>query len=77
MGKCEKAAAWLVWWAMCDRVGWWARKKAHGREASEKGNRRAGIKIACPFTTSSLQELASKLPECFTISSEIQLGHLI
>jgi len=38
---------------------------------------RAGIKIACPFTTSSLQELRSKLPECFTISSEIQLGHLI
>jgi hypothetical protein len=42
MGKCEKAAAWLVWWAMCDRVGWWARKKAHGREASEKGNRTCG-----------------------------------
>jgi hypothetical protein len=47
--KHEKAVAWLVLWAV-DRTGWWARKK-HAEEPVKRETGRAGIKMACPFTT--------------------------
>jgi hypothetical protein len=54
------------------------RKKAC-RRANENGNRMCGdqnCKSLHHFFASS-QELESKLPKCLTISSEIEVGHLI
>ena len=55
--------------------------KKHTEEPVKRETERAGIKIASPFTT-SLQVCKnwnqnSELPECVTMSSEIEVGNLI
>jgi hypothetical protein len=74
--KREKAAAWLAWLAMCDHAVWWAGKK-RAEEPVKMETGCAGDQSCKSLHHFFSQELESKLPECLTISSEIEVGHLI
>ena len=66
---------------MCDHAIWWAGKKRAEEQVKMETRCLNVLQFASPFTT-SLQVCKnwnqnSELPECVTMSSEIEVGNLI